>query len=439
MSLENKAVAKVKKSNIRFIILGFIFLATVFNYVDRATLSVAAPFMSKELGFDASTMGWAFSAFGWAYVLMQIPGGWVLDKLGARLVYGVALIVWSAITVLQGYVYLFTSPFIILFVLRFLMGAVEAPAFPANSRLTVQWFPNKERAFATSIYSAAQYISLALFTPLMTWILQTLSWHYIFYYIGSAGIAIGLAWLWYVRDPVRHRDVNAAEIDYIRSGGGIPDLSAARNASAINMRHVKALVCNRMMVGVYIGQFCLTSITWFFLTWFPTYLYQARGMTIIKVGMVASIPAVAGFIGGILGGLFSDYLLRRGCSLTFARKTPIMAGMVLSSAIVGANFVSSDIVVVFVMSVAFFAKGFGNLGWCILSDTSPKEVLGIAGGLFNFFGNIASIITPLLIGYILSATGSFDYAILYVGLMGITGTCAYLFIVGPLKRLEINE
>ncbi|TCV98962.1 MFS transporter [Biostraticola tofi] len=438
MSSANHPVKPTAKTHTRFIILGFIFIATVFNYVDRATLSVAAPFMSKELGFDASMMGWAFSAFGWAYVLMQLPGGWILDKLGARLVYGVALIAWSAITVMQGYVYLFASPFIILFVLRFLMGAVEAPAFPANSRLSVQWFPNKERAFATSIYAAAQYISLALFTPLMTYILQALSWHYIFYYIGAAGIAIGIAWLWYVRDPQQHPGVNQAEIDYIRSGGGIPDLAAARKASSFNIRHIKALVSNRMMVGVYIGQFCLTSITWFFLTWFPTYLYQARGMTILKVGLVASIPAIAGFIGGILGGLFSDYLLRKGYSLTFARKTPVMAGMILSSVIICANYVSSDFIVVLVMSIAFFAKGFGNLGWCILSDTSPKEVLGIAGGLFNFFGNIASIVTPLLIGFILTRTGSFDYAILYVGLMGVIGTFAYIFIVGPLKRLEID-
>lgn len=427
-----------KSSRVRFTILIFLFLATVFNYVDRATLSVAAPFMSKELGFDAVTMGWAFSAFGWAYVAMQIPGGWLLDKFGARLVYGVGLVAWSALTFMQGYVQLFAQSFAILFILRFLMGMVEAPAFPANSRLSVQWFPNNERGFVTSVYSAAQYIALGIFTPVMTLILQTWSWHAIFHWAGAVGVVLGLLWLWYVRDPLRHKQVNQAEIDYIRAGGGIPDLSHKKNL-AFRFRHLKPLIANRMMVGVYIGQFCLTSITWFFLTWFPTYLYQDRGMSILKVGLVASIPAIAGFIGGILGGLCSDYLLRKGYDLTLARKLPVMAGMIFSAVIILANYVTSDTAVIIVMSVAFFAKGFGNIGWCILSDTSPKEVLGVAGGLFNFFGNIASIATPLVVGLILAKTGSFNLAILYVGMMGIIGAISYLFIVGPLKRLEMPQ
>lgn len=434
----HSSVPQEKSSKIRFVILFFLFLATVFNYVDRATLSVAAPFMSKELGFDAATMGWAFSAFGWAYVAFQLPGGWLLDKYGARVVYGYGLIGWSVLTFLQGYVQLFNEAFLILFGLRFLMGMVEAPAFPANSRLSVQWFPSKERGMVTAIYSAAQYIALGIFTPIMTWILQTWSWHSIFHWAGVSGIIIGALWLWYVRDPMHHKGVNAAEIDYIREGGGIPDLTADGKKSHFTMKQLKTLVSNRMMVGVYIGQYCLTSITWFFLTWFPTYLYQARGMSILKVGLVASIPAITGFIGGILGGVFSDYLLRKGYSLTVARKTPILAGMIFSSTIILANYVASDVAVVMVMSIAFFAKGFGNIGWCILSDTSPKEILGVSGGVFNFFGNIASIVTPLCIGYILAQTGSFNLAILYVGAMGILGAVSYLFIVGPLKRLEIG-
>lgn len=425
-----------KKTNVRYIILFFLFVATVFNYVDRATLSVAAPFISKELGFDAVQMGWAFSAFGWAYVIMQIPGGWILDKFGSRLTYGIALIVWSVLTFFQGFVHLFASALMVLIILRFAMGAVEAPAFPANSRLSVQWFPNKERAFATSVYQAAQYISLGIFTPIMTYILQEHSWHYIFYWAGGVGVVLGGVWLAFIRDPLHHKSVNQLEIDYIREGGGIPELGADKKTARLDKAMFKKLAGNRMMLGVYLGQFCLTSITWFFLTWFPTYLYQARGMSIMKVGLVAAIPAIVGFIGGLSGGVFSDYLLRKGFSLTFARKLPVILGMLLSSTIILANYVTSDIAVIVVMSVAFFAKGFGNLGWCILSDTSPKDVLGVAGGVFNCFGNLASIATPLCIGLILNHTGSFNLAIVYVGAMGLIGVISYLFIVGPLKRIQ---
>ncbi|MCH9269485.1 MFS transporter [Pantoea ananatis] len=429
----------IKRTKVRYSILLFLFLATVFNYADRATLSVVAPFMSQELGFDPEAMGLAFSAFGIAYVIMQLPGGWLLDRYGARMVYGCALIGWSLVTMLQGTIYLYASPLIVLVILRLLMGAIEAPAFPANSRLSVQWFPSKERGFVTSIYQSAQYISLGIITPLMTIILHNLSWHYVFYYIGAIGVILGIVWLFKVRDPLQHPKVNQEEIEYIRDGGGEPALGSKKAQEKITLAQFKSVCINRMMIGVYIGQFCVTSITWFFLTWFPTYLYQAKGMSILKVGFIASIPTIAGFVGGLLGGVFSDALLKRGYSLTVARKLPVICGMLLSCVIVIANYTSSEIVVVAAMSVAFFAKGFGNLGWCVLSDTSPKEVLGIAGGVFNMCGNMASIVTPLVIGIILANTQSFDYAILYVGSMGLLGLISYLFIVGPLERITLTS
>ncbi|NUL39501.1 MFS transporter [Kosakonia sacchari] len=428
----------IKRTNVRYSILLFLFLATVFNYADRATLSVVAPIMSKELGFDPEALGLAFSVFGISYVVMQIPGGWLLDKYGSRLVYGMALIGWSVVTMFQGTIYLYASPLIVLVVLRLMMGAIEAPAFPANSRLSVQWFPNKERGFVTAVYQAAQYISLGIITPLMTIILHTLSWHYVFYYIGAIGVVLGIFWLIKVRDPLSHKEINQHEIDYIRDGGGEPELGSKKGSAKISFAQIKSVCVNRMMIGVYIGQFCVTSITWFFLTWFPTYLYQAKGMSILKVGFVASIPAIAGFIGGLLGGVVSDWLLTRGYSLTTARKFPVICGMLLSCVIVLANYTDSEVVVIAAMSVAFFAKGFGNLGWCVLSDTSPKEVLGIAGGVFNMCGNLASIVTPLVIGVILANTHSFDYAILYVGSMGLIGLFSYLFIVGSLERITLT-
>ncbi|HHK9608320.1 MFS transporter [Enterobacter hormaechei] len=427
-------------SKIRYSMLGFIGMAMLVNFIDRATLSVAAPLMSKELGFDAATMGWAFSAFGWAYMLFQIPGGILLDKFGSRLVYGSAILIWSIFTFIQGLVYLFPAPFIMLFLFRFLMGAAEAPATPASSRLTVQWFPDKERGFATSIYQTMPYVALGVFTPVMTWFMHTFSWHYAFYTSGILGMVFGIIWLTSVRDPLKHKKVNQAEINYIQQGGGIPNLGAdQKQKTKLSWLQVRKMCCNRMMIGIYIGQFSLTSITWFFFTWFPTYLYEAKGMSIIKVGLVAAIPALAGFLGGIVGGLISDYFLRKGYSLTFARKFPIILGMLLSCSIIAANYTRSDVIVVLVMSIAFFAKGFGNLGWCILSDTSPKEALGLSGGIFNTFGNVAGILTPLVIGFILEATKSFDMAILYVGSMGIIGALSYLFIVGPLQRQALPD
>jgi ACS family glucarate transporter-like MFS transporter len=414
-----------------------IFIVTVFNYVDRATLSIAAPSMRHDLGFDALTMGIAFSAFGWAYTAMQIPGGLILDRFGARIVLGLSLITWSVLTFLQGYVHLFPSAFIALFGLRFLMGIAESPAFPCNSRLTVMWFPSAERGLATSIFQSAQYFALAVFTPIMTFTVAKWGWHYVFFSTGLLGVLIGLWWLKSVREPQRDHRVNAAELEYIAAGGGLPTMGDG--PKPFSWRQVRSITGNRMMIGIYIGQFCLTSITWFFLTWFPTYLIEAKGMSILKVGLVAAIPAVAGCLGGLIGGLWSDWMLKRGFSLTAARKTPIICGLVLSSSIVLANYVQSTTIVILVMSVAFFAKGVGNLGWCIVGDVSPKNAIGISGGIFNFCGNIASITTPLAIGWMIKSTGSFEVALTYVATLALLGAFSYLFIVGKLKRLDSDE
>jgi len=425
------------KTNVRYFILAMIFLVTIFNYVDRATLSIAASALRKDLGFDAVTMGIAFSAFGWAYTAMQIPGGIVLDRFGSRLVLGLSLIIWSVLTFLQGYVDLFSSAFAALFVLRFLMGVAESPAFPANNRLTVMWFPSQERGMATAVFQSAQYAALAIFTPVMVWTLSTWGWQHVFFFTGAAGVLIGLLWFRFVQEPHRDKRVNKAELDYIEAGGGLPQIGDA--PAPFSWAQVRSIGANRMMLGIYLGQFCLTTITWFFLTWFPTYLIEAKGMTMLKVGLVASVPAIAGCLGGMVGGLWSDWMLRRGFSLTVARKTPIICGLLLSSSIVVANYVDSTAIIVLVMSIAFFSKGVGNLGWCIVGDVSPKRAMGISGGMFNFCGNLASIVTPIAIGVMINKLGSFDAALMYVAAMGLLGAFSYLFIVGPLHRLEIDD
>lgn len=151
-------------------------------------------------------------------------------------------------------------------------------------------------------------------------------------------------------------------------------------------------------------------LTYFFLTWFPLYLVQARGMSILQAGFVASVPAICGFAGGVLGGVLSDALIKRGHSLTMARKIPIVGGMLLSVSMIGCNYVTADWIVVSLMALAFFGKGIGALGWAVVADTAPKEAIGLSGAIFNMFGNVAGIVTPIVIGYILSATGAFNGA-----------------------------
>jgi ACS family glucarate transporter-like MFS transporter len=398
---------------------------------------MAAPAMGKDLGLDPVAMGYAFSAFGWSYAALQIPGGWLLDRFGSRLVYTVGLFFRSLFSFLQGAVGFFagTTAFVSLFSLRFGMGIGEAPAFPANSRITAMWFPTNERGFASAVFNSAQYFALALFCPLLGWILAVFGWQHVFYIMGLAGMLLTVVWWKVIHSPRNHPGVNRAELEYIEDGGGLVGMEAKK--TVIKWSQVRALITNRMMIGVCIGQFCLNTITWFFLTWFPTYLVHAKGLTILKVGVIASIPALAGFAGGLLGGWVSDLMLKHGKSLTAARKTPIILGLILSGTIMLANYVSALWAIIAIMSLAFFSKGFGAIGWVVISDASPKEMVGLSGGIFNFAGNLASIVTPIVIGYILETTGSFNGALIFVGSMGLLGAMSYLFIVGEIKRLEL--
>jgi ACS family glucarate transporter-like MFS transporter len=202
--------------------------------------------------------------------------------------------------------------------------------------------------------------------------------------------------------------------------------------------HVRQLLGSRMLVGVYLGQFCITTLTYFFIQWFPGYL-ENRGMSILKVGIIAALPALFGCAGGILGGRFSDSLLKHGRSLSFARKLPIVLGMLLSCVMIVCNYVSADWMVVAIMCLAFFGKGFGALGWTVVSDTSPKEIMGLSGGLFNTFGNTAAITTAIVIGYLVKGTGGFDAALIFVGANALGAIFFYLFVVGEIKRLELKN
>jgi ACS family glucarate transporter-like MFS transporter len=193
-----------------------------------------------------------------------------------------------------------------------------------------------------------------------------------------------------------------------------------------------------MLVGIYLGQFCITTLTYFFLTWFPVYLVQARHMSILQGGFAAALPALCGSGGGVLGGVCSDALLRRGCSLTFARKAPIIAGMLLSVIMIACNYTNVQALVMLLMSLAFFGKGFGALGWTVIADTSPKELIGLNGGLFNLFGNTAGITTPIVIGYLVKKTGSFNDALIFVGVTALEAIFSYVVIVGEIKRLELH-
>jgi ACS family glucarate transporter-like MFS transporter len=441
-AIRTAAAAKVQ-TRTRWMILAILFAVTTINYADRATISIAGPEIKKALGLDAVQMGFVFSAFAWSYVLAQLPGGWLLDRFGSKITYFFSIFLWSVFTLFTGVAGLVTggAAVALLFALRLLVGAAEAPSFPGNSRIASSWFPTNERGLAAAIFNSAQYFATVLFAPIMGWLVHAHGWQSVFYVMGALGIVMAFIWLKTIYAPKDHPSVSPSELKYIQEGGALVDLDGAQKAPAqVNtLACIKELLGNRMLLGVYIGQYCITTLTYFFLTWFPVYLVQERHMTILKAGFVASLPAIAGFLGGVAGGWLSDRLAKSGCSLSVSRKVPIVVGMLMSMSMIACNYIETDMLVVAVMSLAFFGKGVGALGWAVVSDTSPKEAGGLSGALFNTFGNTAGITTPIVIGYIVQGTGSFSGALVYVGANAALAICCYLFIVGDIKRVSLSK
>ena len=447
VGLDTSDKPAAKQTHVRYLVLMMLFAASTFSYGDRVVLSIAGVAIARDIGMDALRMGYLFSAFSWAYVAGQLPAGGLLDRFGSKRVYGISIFCWSVCALLVGFAGYMpaTAAFVAIFVLRLLSGLAQSPVFPGNGRIVAAWFPTAERGRASAIFNSSQYFALVLFAPIIGWLAHALGWKDCYWFLGLLGLLLGFIWFKVIYDVKSHPRISRLEIEHIEQGGGIANLDqgaaahgerAKAGRNTLTWPAVKQLLSNRMLVGIYIGQYCITTLTWFFLTWFPVYLNQARHMSIMKVGFIAALPGLCGSLGGILGGVVSDRLLRAGHTLTFARKTPIVVGMSLSMSVIACNYVNSQWLVILLMSLAFFGKGFGALGWTVISDTSPKGMIGLNGGLFNLIGNLAGITTPIVIGYIVQRTRSFNGALIFVGVTALLAIVSYLPIVGEIKRVE---
>ncbi len=420
------------RTRVRVTMLALLSVAVLTNYLDRAVLGIAAPSLRQEFGLDAALMGVVFSAFSWSYFLVQIPAGALLDRFGNRLIYFFALSFWSLFTLLHA----FASGFAMLVGFRLGLGLAEAPCFPANSNVVAMWFPRSERARAIGVYTAAEYVGLGFLTPGLFWLLAASGWRALFLTTGTVGLLFAIVWWFFYREPYESRTANAAELAYIQQGGGL--VGRDTRGTRFEWRLIGELFRHRQMWGLCLGQFSVYSTFVFFLTWFPTYLATERHMGWIKVGFFTSLPYIAGFFGILFAGWWSDAMLRRGVSLNVARKLPVITGLVFASTIVLCNWVANDALVIAILSLAFFAQSMSSSGWSVLSEVTPPGLLGLVGGLFNASANLSGIVIPLVIGFIVQATGSFVWALAFVGAVALVGALSWIFVIGDLHRMQVS-
>ncbi len=418
-------------SRVRRLIVAMLFVTVVINYLDRSSIAIAAPRIAAELHLTPVRMGLIFSAFAWAYSPLQLPGAVLVDRIGPRLLYPCAIFFWSIFSFLQG----FAGSLWPLFAFRLGVGASEVPSYPMNNRIITTWLPERERASAVGIYVSGQYVGLAFLVPGLVWLQSAFGWRGMFLITGAVGLLWALGFRLLYRDPAQSR-ANAAELALIEAGGGRVRWTRRRPGDAADPDAVPASRAfrDRRMIGLLLAHMGETCANWFFLTWFPTYLVTYRHIAFLKAGFMTTLPFLAAWFGVLLSGFVSDLLLRRGFSLSFARKAPIVTGAVLAMTIIGANFVSAPALIIAFMTLAFFGSGLAAISWSVVSSVAPPNLVGLASGAFNFVGTSMGIVVPLAIGFLVHGD-DFAPALLFVGGMALLSVISWTVIIGRIERI----
>ena len=419
--------------NTRWFMLALVMLVTCLNYLDRSNLGIAASTIQKEYGISNATLGVLSSAFLWMYTFCLPFAGLVLDRVGPRLLYGVSIIGWSVATAALGFAGSVGS----LIGLRVAVGLFEAPAFPTNVRCVTTWHPAQERAFAVGCYTSMLYVGPAFLTPVLAWILVHYGWRDIFYLTGGLGLFVVIAWSAFYRDPQSSR-ASPEELSYIKAGGGLGEADSSGIQTSV-WDQIPALLSHRQVWGMFVGQFSVQTTLFFFLTWFPPYLINGKGMTVLKGGFYAAIPYFAAILGTVVAGKWSDWMVHRGVSNTVARKLPIILGFVLSTTIMGANYTDQINIVIAFMCLAFFGQATAStVTGALLSDIAPRGMVGTLSGMLYCVANTGGLLVPIIVGYSVDWTGGYNVALGYVSVVALLGMLAYLFVLGPVHRIEIK-
>ncbi|MGI5284295.1 MFS transporter [Nonomuraea polychroma] len=419
-------------TRIRWTIIWLAFAGLSINYLDRASLSVALPFMGEDFHLTATQQGLVFAAFFWAYDACQLVAGWYVDKVGPRRSFFLAAVWWSIFTALTGLARGFWS----LITLRFLLGIGESPAPSTAAKVVATWFPTRERAFATSIWDSGSRVGAVIALPVVTGLIAWLHWRAVFVVIGAVGVVWALVWWKYYRDPRQHPGANAAEIEYVEGGGARTAETDAEEAARIPWR---SLFRYRTVLSMMFGFFCLNSVIYFFITFFPSYLVTERGFSLLKLGFFGAIPGLFAVLSGWAGGLLADRAIRKGASVTRVRKTVIVGGLVGGSVIMFAAVVPEAWMALTLLSISYGSLTVAGTGiWSLPADVAPSSRhVGSLGGVQNFASNFAGIITPIVVGALVDATGSFVVPLLVIGVIALVGAFNYLVIMGRIEPLKL--
>ncbi|MFC4766781.1 MFS transporter [Effusibacillus consociatus] len=398
-----------KPTNVRWQVFLMLLALVTINYVDRAVLSIAMPAISKDLHFDPAVVGVILSSFFWGYALMQIPSGWLADRFRPDKVVVGAAFAWGFVQTLTGFVS--TSKALIF--LRVLLGITEAPVYPGGAKLQSVWLSSKERGRGATILDSGAPLGTAIGGPV---IVAFMAWFggWRGALIGAGLLTLVVAWLaWRVikGTPATNKRMNEAEREYIRQA--LEEEYEAHKKQAGASVSAKAYLKARNFWCMCLGWFSFNTVFYGLMTWGPSYLAKTQNLDIKSLGFSTLVIFGCGFVGEIIGGWIADKWREKGGNFNTVMRTMLaIAGIMTSLSIFLLTKTSSLTAAISLLSMALFFLRWAGLYWSVPAAISQREHVGTVGGCMNFSGNIAGITTPIYVGLIVSATGSYFLALM---------------------------
>jgi MFS family permease len=395
------------------------------TYVDRVNIATAASSIQHELGLSNRALGFALSAFGYPYLLFQIFGGWIGDRMGPRRTLFACGVVWAAATMLTG----LAGSLLTLFLVRIVVGIGEGATFPVATRAMQTWTPSGRRGFAQGITHAFARFGNAATPPIVAWLILNVGWRGSFVALGATSLVWVIAWVVYYRDnPAEHAAITREEL---------ARLPAIRQRAELPSIPWGLLIAR--MLPVTIVYFCYGWTLWLYLNWLPTFFLREYKLDIAHSALFASAVFFAGVGGDLLGGTFSDAILTRTRNVRLARLTVVVAGFLCSFACMLGVFATRDLtlIVVALGAAFFFAELVIGPMWAIPMDIAPAYS-GTASGIMNSGSALAAILSPLAFGYIVDLTG--DWHLPFAGSLALLIVGAALaFTMHPERQLTVDS
>lgn len=404
------------------IILIFLFLAGVINYLDRSALSVAAPFIQEDLKLTPGQMGIIFSSFSIGYAIFNFVGGVASDKFGAKITLFVAMIVWS---LFSGAIVLVVG-FVSLFIVRILFGMGEGPLSATINKMVNNWYPPSKRATAVGLANSGTPLGGAISGPIVGYIALHLGWRVSFIAIMVIGIIWAISWWFFAKEKP----------DYIEE----TKIDEKADIAPVTTFKLGYYLKNPTVLFTAFAFFAYNYILFFFLIWFPSYLVDARNLSIENMSLITVIPWVLGFLGLAMSGIVSDFVYKHTVQkgVLFSRKVVLVICLFLSAVCIGISGIvttTAGAVTLVALSVLFLYLT-GAIYWAIVQDVVDSNNVGSVGGFMHLLANTAGIVGPTITGYIIQTTGTYTAAFLLAGGLAVIASIAVIFFVKPIAKPE---